>query len=101
MIPKHSEIVANIDFNALLGAASKVVPRRYKPLKRHPRGVPQRIEARGNYLVQGDIASARGAVYGPTEAQQRNALGKRAAKVVQDGLLPVPGLSQRSLLYGK
>ena len=100
MIPKHSDVIANADYEALLRQLAKARPRSPpKPGKRHKRNVPQRIEGRGNYMVQNPPKSIP--LKYPTEVGVRRELGIKAAKVAQDGLLPVPGLDQRSLLYGK
>ncbi len=101
MIPKHSEVIANADYEALLRQLAKARPRSPppKPHKRHKRNVPQRIEGCGNYMVQNPPSSIP--LKYPTEVGVRRELGHRAAMVAQDGLLPVPGLDQRSIIYGR
>ena len=91
MIPKNAEIRANADRAAL---ARMVARARIK--KRLPKNVPQSIEGRGNFLVQNPPKSIQ--VNYPTEAGIQRNLGKRAAMVAQDGLLPTPGLDQRKML---
>ena len=92
MIPKNSELRANADMRALARMLAKARP---APPPRRGRGVPQRIEGKGNILVQNPPKSVQ--VY-PTEAGVQRNLGKRAALVAQDGLLPTPGLDQRKML---
>ena len=53
MIPKHIDLLANADRRAIAHALAKVViDRAPKPRKRLPKGTPQFIAAKGNYLVQ-------------------------------------------------
>ena len=94
MIPKNSELRANADMRALARMLAKARPMAAPPPRRG-RGVPQRIEGKGNFLVQNPPKSVQ--VY-PTEAGMQRNLGKRAAMVAQDGLLPTPGLDQRKML---
>ena len=94
MIPKNSELHANADMRALARMLAKARPMAAPPPRRG-RGVPQRIEGKGNFLVQNPPKSVQ--VY-PTEAGMQRNLGKRAAMVAQDGLLPTPGLDQRKML---
>ena len=93
MIPKNSEIRANADMRALARMIARVRPMTAPPPRRG-RGVPQRIEGKGNFLVQNPPKS----IQRPTEAGMQLARGKRAAMVAQDGLLPTPGLDQRKML---
>ena len=92
MIPKNAELKANADRAALAKMVAKARP---APPPRRGRGVPQRIEGGGNFLVRNPPKSVQ--VY-PTEAGVQKNLGKRAAMVAQDGLLPTPGLDQRKML---
>ena len=94
MIPKHAELKANADRAALAKMVAKARPLAAPPPRRG-RGVPQKIEGRGNFLVRNPPKSVQ--VY-PTEAGVQKNLGKRAAMVAQDGLLPTPGLDQRKML---
>ena len=94
MIPKNAEVIANADRAALAKMVAKARPLAAPPPRRG-RGVPQRIEGRGNFLVRNPPKSVQ--VY-PTEAGVQQNLGKRAAMVAQDGLLPTPGLDQRKML---
>ena len=94
MIPKNAELVANADRAALAKMVAKARPLAAPPPRRG-RGVPQRIEGGGNFLVRNPPKSVQ--VY-PTEAGVQRNLGKRAAMVAQDGLLPTPGLDQRKML---
>ena len=96
MIPKNVDLLANADRRAIAKALVKVMPKAKKPLKRYAKGVPQRIEGRGNYLVK-NLPSTP---YGPTQEGMRYKRGKRAATVAQDGLLPAPGMDQLHALYG-
>ena len=98
MIPKHSELRANADMRALGRMIVKAGVSRHlaAPPPRRGRGVPQRIEGRGNFLVQNPPKSIQ--VQYPTEAGMQRNLGKQAAMVAQDGLLPTPGLDQRKML---
>ena len=95
MIPKDADLRANADRAALARMVVKARPMP-PPKKRLSKNVPQRIEGRGNFLVQNPPKSV--AVNYPTEAGVRRSLGVRAAMVVQDGLLPTPGLDQRKML---
>ena len=93
MIPKNAELRANADRAALAKMVARAAPP--KGLAKPPpraKGVPQKIEGRGNFLVRNPPKSVQ--VY-PTEAGVQRNLGKRAAMVAQDGLLPTPGLDQR------
>ena len=94
MIPKNAELKANADRAALAKMVAKARPLAAPPPRRG-RGVPQKIEGRGNLLVQNPPKGVQ--VY-PTEAGVQRNLGKRAAMVAQDGLLPTPGLDQRKML---
>ena len=94
MIPKNAEVIANADRAALAKMVAKARPLAAPPPRRG-RGVPQRIEGGGNFLVRNPPKSVQ--VY-PTEAGVQKNLGKRAAMVAQDGLLPTPGLDQRKML---
>ena len=94
MIPKNAELKANADRAALAKMVAKARPLAAPPPRRG-RGVPQRIEGGGNFLVRNPPKSVQ--VY-PTEAGVQRNLGKRAAMVAQDGLLPTPGLDQRKML---
>ena len=94
MIPKNAELKANADRAALAKMVAKARPLAAPPPRRG-RGVPQRIEGGGNFLVRNPPKSVQ--VY-PTEAGVQKNLGKRAAMVAQDGLLPTPGLDQRKRL---
>ena len=94
MIPKNAEIRANADRAALARMVVRARPLQIK--KRLPKNVPQSIEGRGNFLVQNPPKSIQ--VNYPTEASIQRNLGKRAAMVAQDGLLPTPGLDQRKML---
>ena len=94
MIPKHAELKANADRAALAKMVARARPLAAPPPRRG-RGVPQRIEGGGNFLVRNPPKSVQ--VY-PTEAGVQKNLGKRAAMVAQDGLLPTPGLDQRKML---
>ena len=94
MIPKDSEIRANADMQALARMIARARRPMTAPPPRRGRGVPQRIEGKGNFLVQNPPKS----VQRPTEAGMQLNLGKRAAMVAQDGLLPTPGLDQRKML---
>ena len=96
MIPKNGELRANADMRALARMIAKAGASRplAAPPPRRGRGVPQRIEGKGNFLVQNPPKS----VQRPTEAGMQLNLGKRAAMVAQDGLLPTPGLDQRKML---
>ena len=98
MIPKHSELRANADMRVLARMIVKAGVSRHlaAPPPRRGRGVPQRIEGKGNFLVQNPPKSIQ--VQYPTEAGMQRDLGKRAALVAQDGLLPTPGLDQRKML---
>ena len=93
MIPKNSELRANADMRALARMLARARPMAAPPPRRG-RGVPQRIEGKANFLVQNPPKS----VQRPTEAGMQRNLGKRAAMVAQDGLLPTPGLDQRKML---
>ena len=93
MIPKNSEIRANADMRALARMIARARPM-VAPPPRRGRGVPQRIEGKGNFLVQNPPKS----IQRPTEAGMQLNLGKRAAMVAQDGLLSTPGLDQRKML---
>ena len=93
MITKNSELRANADMRALARMIAKARPMAAPPPRRG-RGVPQRIEGKGNFLVQNPPKM----VQYPTEAGMQRNLGKRAAMVAQDGLLPTPGLDQRKML---
>ena len=97
MIPKNAELKANADRAALAKMVAKAGPPKglAKPPPRRGRGVPQKIEGGGNFLVRNPLKSVQ--VY-PTEAGVQRNLGKRAAMVAQDGLLPTPGLDQRKML---
>ena len=95
MIPKNSEIRADADMRALARMLARARPMAAPPPRRG-RGVPQRIEGKGNFLVQNPPKSVQ--VQYPTEAGMQRNLGKRAALVAQDGLLPTPGLDQRKML---
>ena len=97
MIPKNAELIANADRAALAKMVAKAGPPKglAKPPPRRGRGVPQKIEGRGNFLVRNPPKGVQ--VY-PTEAGVQRNLGKRAAMVAQDGLLPTPGLDQRKML---
>ena len=102
MIPKHIDLLANADRRAIAHALAKVViDRAPKPRKRLPKGTPQFIAAKGNYLVQnppgGTAAFGR---FAPTQEGMRYKRGERAAMVAQGGLLPPPGMDQRRALYG-
>ena len=92
MIPKNAELKAHADRAALAKMVAKARP---APPPRRGRGVPQKIEGRGNFLVRNPPKSVQ--VF-PTEAGVQQNLGKRAAMVAQDGLLPTPGLDQRKML---
>ena len=94
MIPKDAELKANADRAALAKMVAKVQPLARAPPRR-ARGVPQKIEGGGNFLVRNPPKGVQ--VY-PTEAGVQRNLGKRAAMVAQDGLLPTPGLDQRKIL---
>ena len=94
MIPKHAELKANADRAALAKMVARARPLAAPPPRRG-RGVPQRIEGGGNFLVRNPPKSVQ--VY-PTKAGVQKNLGKRAAMVAQDGLLPTPGLDQRKML---
>ena len=94
MIPKNVDLLVNADRRAIAKALVKVMPKAQKPA-RPAKGVPQRIEGRGNYLVQ-NLPSTP---YGPTQEGMRYKRGKRAAMVAQDGLLSAPGMDQRWALY--
>ena len=94
MIPKHAELKANADRAALAKMVARARPLAAPPPRRG-RGVPQRIEGGGNFLVRNPPKSVQ--VY-PTEAGVQKNLGKRAAMVAQDGLLPTPGVDQRKML---
>ena len=94
MIPKNAELKANADRAALAKMVAKARPLAAPPPRRG-RGVPQKIEGGGNFLVRNPPKSVQ--VY-PTEAGVQKNLGKRAAMVAQDGLLPTPGLDQRKML---
>ena len=91
MIPKNSELRANADMRALARMLAKARP---APPPRRGRGVPQRIEGKGNFLVRNPPKM----VQYPTEAGMQRNLGMQAALVAQDGLLPTPGLDQRKML---
>ena len=95
MIPKNAELKANADRAALAKMVAKAGRPLAAPPPRRGRGVPQRIEGRGNFLVRNPPKSVQ--VY-PTEAGVQQNLGRRAAMVAQDGLLPTPGLDQRKML---
>ena len=99
MIPKNVDLLANADRRAIARALVKVVPRAPRP-KKAPKGVPQHIVGLGNYLVK-NLPGAGYGPKGPTQAGMQYSRGQRAAMVAQDGLLPVPGLDQRSVLYKK
>ena len=94
MIPKNAEIRANADRAALARMVARARPVPIK--KRLPKNVPQSIEGRGNSLVQNPPKGIQ--VNYPTEAGIQRNLGRRAAMVAQDGLLPTPGLDQRKML---
>jgi len=98
MIPKNEELRANADHRALARMVAKATRPRHlaAPPPRRGRGVPQRIEGKGNFLVQNPPKSIQ--VNYPTEAGIQRNLGQRAAMVAQDGLLPTPGLDQRKML---
>ena len=98
MIPKDADLRANADRAALARMIVKAGPPKKlaRPPPRRGRGVPQRIEGKGNFLVQNPPKSV--AVNYPTEAGLQRNLGVRAAMVAQDGLLPTPGLDQRKML---
>ena len=97
MIPKNADLQANANRAALARMVAKAVPKKLaKPPPRRGRGVPQKIEGKGNFLVQNPPKSV--AVNYPTEAGMQRNLGVRAALVAQDGLLPTPGLDQRKML---
>merc|ERR1712138_362523 len=98
MIPKHSDLRADADRRALARMLVKAGPARHAaaPPPKRGRGVPQRIEGKGNFLVQNPPKSIQ--VKYPTEAGIQRTLGQRAAMVAQDGLLPTPGLDQRKML---
>ena len=96
MIPKNEELRANADRRALARMIVKAGPPLPAPPPRRGRGVPQRIEGKGNFLVQNPPKSIQ--VQYPTQAGMQRDLGKRAAMVAQDGLLPTPGLDQRKML---
>ena len=106
MIPKNAELRANADRAALAKMVVRAgMPRHLAaPPPRRGKGVPQKIEGKGNFLVQNPPKGVQ--VY-PTEAGVQRNLGKRAANahgmahsalVAQDGLLPTPGLDQRKML---
>ena len=94
MIPKNADLHANADRAALARMVMRTRPVVVK--KRPAKNVPQKIEGRGNFLVQNPPRSIQ--VNYPTEAGVQRNLGKRAALVAQDGLLPTPGLDQRKML---
>jgi len=98
MIPKNAELLATADRAALAKMVARAGVGRHlaAPPPRRGRGVPQKIEGRGNFLVQNPPKSIQ--VNYPTEAGVQRNLGKRAALVAQDGLLPTPGLDQRKML---
>ena len=96
MIPKHSEVIANADYESMLKQLAKARPRSPAIRKRLPKGQPQRIEGRGNFLVRQPPASTG---FFPTEVGVRRDLGKKAAMVAQDGLLPTPMLDQRKMIF--
>ena len=95
MIPKNAELKANADRAALAKMVAKAGRPLAAPPPRRGKNVPQKIEGRGNFLVRNPPKSVQ--VY-PTEAGVQRNLGKRAAMVAQDGLLPTPGLDQRKML---
>ena len=97
MSPKNAELRANADRAALAKMVVRAgMPRHLAaPPPRRGKGVPQKIEGKGNFLVQNPPKGVQ--VY-PTEAGVQRNLGKRAAMVAQDGLLPTPGLDQRKML---
>ena len=95
MIPKNADLRADADRAALARMVARARPMP-PPRKRLPKNVPQKIEGRGNFLVQNPPKSV--AVNYPTEAGLQRTLGVRAAMVAQDGLLPTPGLDQRKML---
>ena len=98
MIPKNVDLLANADRRAIARALAKVVKRPAAKVGKPPKGTPQHIVGLGNYLVKNVPG---GAASGPTQAGMQYSRGQRAAMVAQDGLLPVPGLDQRSVLYKK
>ena len=99
MIPKNVDLLANADRRAIARALAKVVKRPVK-VGKPPKGTPQHIVGLGNYLVK-NLPGAGYGPKGPTQAGMQYSRGQRAALVAQDGLLPVPGLDQRSVLYKK
>ena len=99
MIPKNVDLLANADRRAIARALAKVVKRPVK-VGKPPKGTPQHIAGLGNYLVK-NLPGAGYGPKGPTQAGMQYSRGQRAAMVAQDGLWPVPGLDQRSVLYKK
>ena len=99
MIPKHSEVIANADYENMLKQLAKARPPAVKKFrlkgKTRVNNTPQRIEGRGNFLVQ----NVPGTGVFPTEIGVRRKLGERAAMVAQDGLLPTPMLDQRKMIF--
>ena len=95
MIPKNAELRANADRAALAKMVARATPQLPRPPPRRGKNVPQKIEGGGNFLVRNPPKGVQ--VY-PTEAGVQRNLGKRAAMVAQDGLLPTPGVEQRKML---
>ena len=69
MIPKNAELRANADRAALAKMVVKAGPPRHlaAPPLRRGRGVPQRIEGRGNFLVQNASGSSLSLLEKPKE----------------------------------
>ena len=104
MIPKNAELKANADRAALAKMVAKAAPQLAKPPPRRGRGVPQKIEGRGNFLVRNPPKSVQvyphrsGGAAEPGQARGNGGSGRSAADAGTRPKKNVDALKSKTLI---